>query len=140
MTSPLHGIGIDHVELHVPDRVTAAAWYRDVLGLTSTREDEKRAIENPKGPLMISADGGKTSLALFEGPTESDTSKSGFRRVAFQVSGDEFLAFLKLGRELKMEPMRMIDHESQISVYFTDPYGHALELTTYDHKHVRGSL
>jgi catechol 2,3-dioxygenase-like lactoylglutathione lyase family enzyme len=140
MASPLHGIGIDHVELHVPERVTAAWWYRDVLGLTATPENEKWAMEHPSGPLMISADGGKTSLALFEGPSEADTSKSGFRRLAFRVSGDEFLAFLKLGRELKMEPLNVIDHESQISVYFNDPYGHALELTTYDHKHVRNSL
>jgi catechol 2,3-dioxygenase-like lactoylglutathione lyase family enzyme len=88
---------------------------------------------------MISADGGKTSLALFKGPT-ADTSKNGFRRLAFKVSGDEFLAFLKFGEEHGLEPLRVIDHESRISVYFSDPFGHALELTTYDHKHVRSSL
>ena len=82
----------------------------------------------------------KTSLALFEGAGESDTSRSGFRRLAFRVSGDEFLAFLEYGREQRLAPMRVMDHESQISVYFSDPYGHALELTTYDHKQVRAKL
>jgi catechol 2,3-dioxygenase-like lactoylglutathione lyase family enzyme len=139
MDTPLHGIGVDHVELLVPDRFSAAEWYRDVLGITSTRENEKWARDNPEGPLMISADGGKTSLALFKGPT-ADTSKNGFRRLAFKVSGDEFLAFLKFGEEHGLEPLRVIDHESRISVYFSDPFGHALELTTYDHKHVRSSL
>jgi len=140
MTSPLHGAPIDHVELMVPDRHAAAAWYRDVLGLIATPEDERWANENPAGPLIISADGGRTSLALFEGPSGSDTSKDGIRRVAFRASGDEFVAFVEFGRALGLTPMRVIDHETQISVYFSDPYGHALEVTTHDHKRGRAAV
>ena len=140
MTSPLLGTGIDHVELMVPDRLEAAAWYRDVLGLIATPDDEKWAKENPGGPLMISADGGRTFLALFTGTSESDGSKGGFRRVAFRASGDEFVVFVEFGRELGLKPMKVVDHETQISVYFNDPWGHALEVTTHDHQRGREAV
>ena len=93
MTSPLKKIPIDHVELLVPNRREAAAWYFDILGLKASPEDEKWAEDNPGGPLMISSDGGNTSLALFQGPSD-DTSTDGIRRVAFEVdllSGDPVL-------------------------------------------------
>ena len=56
---------IDHVELFVPDRYTAARWYEQVLGLRILPEHEHWA--GPGGPLMISSDSGCTMLALFEG-------------------------------------------------------------------------
>ena len=46
---------IDHVEMFVPDRYLAAAWYQDVLGLTVLREDGDWANDR-HGPLMISSD------------------------------------------------------------------------------------
>ena len=50
---------IDHVELFVPDRDEAAAWYRDVLGLEVVAAFAHWA-DDPAGPLMISPDGGST--------------------------------------------------------------------------------
>jgi catechol 2,3-dioxygenase-like lactoylglutathione lyase family enzyme len=135
MPSPPHGTSIDHVELIVPDRHAAAAWYHDVLGLTPLTGTEHWASD-AKGPLIISADGGRTCLALFQG-TRPDAARSGFRRVAFRVSGAEFLAFVEYGRGLGLEPMKVQDHETAISVYFHDPYGHDLEVTTYEHERVR---
>src|SRR3954470_14087441 len=108
MTSPLKKSPIDHVELIVPDRHEAATWYRDVLGLAAKAEDVKWADENPTGPLMISGDGGDTLLALFQAPSNGDTSKNGFRRVAFGASGDEFVAFVEFGRALGLEPMKVV--------------------------------
>ena len=57
---------IDHVEMFVPDRYAAAAWYQQVLGLNVLRDYEDWA-KDPHGPLMISSDDGNTKLALFEG-------------------------------------------------------------------------
>lgn len=139
MPSPLHGTTIDHVELIVPDRHAAAAWYEDVLGLTIVpgMADWSR---DSGGPLMISGDGGRVCLALFEGPLPEPTARGGFRRVAFRVSGAEFLAFVEHGRRLGLAPMKVQDHAKTISVYFRDPHGHDLEVTTWDHEIARMAI
>jgi hypothetical protein len=51
--------------LFVPDRYAAARWYEQSLGLRILPQHEHWA--GPGGPLMISSDGGRTMLALFEG-------------------------------------------------------------------------
>ena len=81
---------IDHVELVVSDQYAAAQWYADVLGLTIMRDYEFWAAD---GPLMISSDGGSTKLALFQGEAR-DPSQGGIKRVAFRVSGEDFMRFL----------------------------------------------
>jgi catechol 2,3-dioxygenase-like lactoylglutathione lyase family enzyme len=131
MPSPLHGATIDHVELLVPDRHAAATWYHDVLGLTIVPGTEAWAHDSG-GPLMISADGGRTCFALFQGPLSQPTTRDGYRRVAFRVTGAEFIAFVEHGRQLGLTPMSVQDHEKAISVYFKDPWGHDLEVTTGD--------
>jgi catechol 2,3-dioxygenase-like lactoylglutathione lyase family enzyme len=146
---------IDHVELLVPDRYEAAAWYRRVLGLEILTDYEHWA-SNPAGPLMISSDGGSTKLALFEGhpfddaqggPQASRTTP-GFHRVAFRVDADGFKACLRRLAESGITDERhqpitadsAIDHGQAYSVYFCDPYGHHLEVTTYDHEATREKL
>jgi len=94
---------------------------------------------DPRGPLMISGDGGRVCLALFQGSPHA-APKGGFRRVAFVVSGADFLAFVEYGRGLGLTPMNVQDHETTISVYFQDPYGHDLEVTTYEHEQARMAL
>ena len=74
---------LDHVELFVPDRHEAAAWYSR-LGLEIVEECRAWA-EDPRGPLMISSDGGVTKLALFTGQPQGARETSGFHRVAFAV-------------------------------------------------------
>jgi catechol 2,3-dioxygenase-like lactoylglutathione lyase family enzyme len=133
---------IDHVETYVPDRYEAAAWYSRVLGLSILRDREHWA-EDPLGPLMISSDDGNTKIALFEGePTESRTGRraSGFYLLAFRVDADGFRAFLdhaealglqdRDGRPLNRSSAK--DHGGAWSVYFSDPWGHELEVTTYE--------
>jgi hypothetical protein len=34
----------------------------------------------------------------------------------------------------------VVDHETAYSIYFSDPYGHHLEITTYDHEAARAEL
>jgi catechol 2,3-dioxygenase-like lactoylglutathione lyase family enzyme len=135
MPTPIRSTHIDHVELFVPDRHDAAAWYFDVLGLVPIPGTEHWS-EDSGGPLLISGDGGRTGLALFASPTD-DTSRGGFHRLAFRVSGAEFLAFVEYGRGLGLWPMKVQDHDTTISVYFVDPYGHPLEVTTHDHEVAR---
>jgi catechol 2,3-dioxygenase-like lactoylglutathione lyase family enzyme len=134
---------LDHVELFVPDRREAANWYRDVLGLDIVPEYEFWA-DDPDGPLMISSDRGDTKLALFEGNPQGSRETAGFHVVAFRVSAADFIGFLKRLPELELvddrgRPVRsdrIVDHHAAWSLYFSDPFGHRLELTTYEYDQV----
>jgi len=134
---------IDHVELFVPDRYEAARWYERVLGLRIVPEYEHWA--GPGGPLMISSDGGRTKLALFEGAPRRSRPTAGHHRVAFRVEGSAFLLFMSRLKECPVysesgdaiSALEIVDHGQAFSVYFCDPYGNRYEVTTYDHEFVR---
>ena len=137
---------IDHVELFVPDQYEAARWYEHVLGLQIISEYEPWAAGG--GPLMISSDDGSTKLALFEGQPEPSSHTSAFRRVAFRVTGSGFAEFLRRLPELTLTDARrravtadsVVDHRQAYSIYFDDPYGHQLEITTYDYDETAARL
>ncbi|MGI9077490.1 MAG: VOC family protein [Gemmatimonadaceae bacterium] len=140
--SLVKGAQLDHVELFVPDREQAAAWYARVLGLQPVAAMARWAT--PRGPLMLSADGGKSMVALFTGePCEHRRDRS-HHRVAFRVPGAEFLAFVAVAPEgpiydafgIPMVSLTPIDHGGAFSVYFADPWGHLCEVTTYDWRHI----
>ena len=138
---------IDHVELYVPDRYAAAAWYEKVLGLTVQRDYEEWA-KDPGGPLMISSDDGNTKLALFAGEPQGSRKPAGFSLVAFRVDSAAFVEFLKRMPDVSVVNRRgirvtrhdVVDHEKAYSIYFCDPYGHSLEITTYDYDAVKRLL
>jgi catechol-2,3-dioxygenase len=134
---------IDHVELEVPDRHAAARWYQTVLGLEICREYESWA--GPKrGPLMISSDGGETKLALFEGQPQGSERSIGIRRIAFRIGGDDFIKLIDELDALQgsdaVQRSEITDHGKSFSVYFSDPYGNQLEVTTYDYDALQGKL
>ncbi len=139
---------IDHVELFVPDRRAAAEWYSRALGLEICSDFEFWA-DDAGGPLMIATADGRTKLALFTGtPCDSQSDSAGFRRVAFRVDGDGFVAFVQSAGERglrdadggALSALKVVDHQSALSVYFRDPWGHALEVTTYDAASARSAL
>ena len=135
---------IDHVELFVPDRRQAAEWYLSVLGLKVVPEYEQWA-DDPQGPLMISSDGGNTKLALFQGVSQGAQETAGFHLVAFRVGAVDFGRFLERLPGLNLIDHRgqpvtadsVTDHSSAYSLYFNDPFGHRLELTTYEYTQVK---
>jgi catechol 2,3-dioxygenase-like lactoylglutathione lyase family enzyme len=135
---------IDHVELFVPDRYEAAKWYQRVLGLEIVPEYEQWAADR-RGPLMISSDGGDTKLALFQGTPQGSKETAGFHLVAFRVGADAFAEFLGRLPELNLTDHRgrrltadlAVDHDKAFSIYFNDPFGHRLELTTYHYDQVK---
>jgi catechol 2,3-dioxygenase-like lactoylglutathione lyase family enzyme len=138
---------IDHVELFVPDRHEAAGWYQRILGLEVVREYHDWAAD-PSGPLMISSDDGNTKLALFEGPPQRSEPIGGFHLVAFRVKAGDFMDFLQRLTDLQLKDHQgdpvtsnaVVDHHKAYSVYFSDPYGHHLELTTYEYEATRAVL
>lgn len=132
---PSSAFTLDHVEFFVPDRSEAAAWYARVLGCSPVPGTEHWAAD-PGGPLMVSPDGGRTKLALFAGEPQGKRPTAGFHRVAFRLDPVEWSSFVARASELGLEeegrPARLVEHTGARSVYFTDPYGHRLEVTTYD--------
>jgi catechol 2,3-dioxygenase-like lactoylglutathione lyase family enzyme len=137
---------IDHVELFVPDRYTAARWYERVLGLRILPEHEHWA--GPGGPLMISSDNGCTMLALFEGEPRGCRPTAGHHRVAFRVTGAGFLRFLEHVQEAPVHGesgetvnhLPPVDHGKAFSVYFCDPYGNRFEVTSYEYEPIKRGL
>lgn len=121
--------GIDHVALYVRDVARSVAWYRDVLGLERRHEDVWG-----DHPAVMAA--GATSVALF--PARSPEPKdpparapSTFAHVAFRVSAaglHEARAELR-ARGVAFEEQ---DHDIARSIYFRDPDGHEVEITTYE--------
>lgn len=138
---------IDHVELYVPDRHEAAQWYERVLGLHVVPEFEEWAA-HPKGPLMIATESGGTKLALFAGGAAAERTTGDWHRVAFRVDGAAFVEFLEQVETFELSnhyggPVSKndsVDHGKAFSIYFCDPYGHRLEVTTYEHEFVRKKL
>ena len=132
---------IDHVELYVPDRYEAAQWYQQVLGLTVLRDYEDWA-RDPHGPLMVSSDAGSTKLALFEGDPRGAATTTGFPLVAFRVPGVGFMEFLRSLSDVsvtnakgdRLTPASVVNHDKAYSIYFNDPYGNQLEITTYEYE------
>ena len=138
---------IDHVELFVPERRKAAEWYRQVLGLSIVGEYEHWA-DDPQGPLMISSDNGSTKLALFQGIPQGSRETAGFHLVAFRVGASDFVGFLNRLADLDVADHRgqrvteksVVDHTVAYSIYFCDPFGHRLELTTYEYEQAKARL
>jgi catechol 2,3-dioxygenase-like lactoylglutathione lyase family enzyme len=138
---------IDHVEVFVPDRHEAATWYHRALGCEIIPEYSEWS-EDPRGPVMISPDGGGTKLALFRGEPQGARPTAGFHLVAFRVNGPAFIEFLTRASDLGLKNAQgetvtresAVDHGKAYSVYFSDPYGHRLEVTSYEHEAIRQAL
>ena len=123
--------GIDHVALSVRDLERSVQWYADVLGF------EKRFDGMWDGiPTFIGK--GKTALAIFparETGTAAAAQPPAVRmlHLAFRTDRPNFL---KAQKELKERGIQFHfqDHEISHSIYFRDPDGHELEITTYELK------
>ena len=119
---------LDHVSLNVSDRPRAIAWYRDVLGLelrsTPSADDE---------PVFMGEWGACIALFQAQSPATAERlpESVGLRHVAFMVGKadlDRFRAHLATtGIDARFE-----DHGNAHSLYFTDPDGNVIEVTTYE--------
>jgi catechol-2,3-dioxygenase len=121
--------GIDHVALAVRDIGHSAQWYVDVLGFERRYEGMWNGI-----PIFIGK--GDTAIALFpirEGKSKiaMPSDSSGILHLAFRADARHFAAAQnELNRRgIKFE---FEDHEISHSIYFCDPDGNKLEITTYD--------
>jgi catechol 2,3-dioxygenase-like lactoylglutathione lyase family enzyme len=115
--------GLDHVALAVADLDRAESFYTEVLGL-------ERVHPEWDPPRVLAAEG--SGVALFPGGDGAGAeSAPHILHVAFRV---ERQAFERAREELDERGIaaRFSDHGLAHSVYFEDPDGHRLELTTYE--------
>lgn len=121
--------GIDHVALTVSDVERAAAWYEEVLGF-------ERLHPGMWGGVPTFVGKGTTALALFPARTEKGASPprgAAIRmlHLAFRATRQDFLAAQSELRKRRIS-FEFQNHEISHSIYFEDPDGHELEITTYE--------
>jgi catechol 2,3-dioxygenase-like lactoylglutathione lyase family enzyme len=123
--------GIDHLAISVRDVEKSAQWYIDVLGFERRHEGMWDGV-----PTFIGK--GTTAIALFP-PRNQPSGKASaapsiqMLHLAFRADRKNFLAAQRelQGRGINFE---FQDHEISHSIYFRDPDGHELEITTYELK------
>lgn len=122
--------GLDHIALTVSDLERSICWYQEVLGLEHRFPGLWGGV-----PAMLFA--GESGLALFPARTKelSPIPDAGttliMRHLAFRVNRANFEAAQAALREQGI-PFNFQDHEISQSIYFRDPDGYQLEITTYD--------
>lgn len=121
---------LDHVALTVSDLRASIAWYQRVLGLEQRHEEVWHNM-----PAMLCA--GDTCLALFASqipqPASAPDDKRTLmmRHLAFRV---DRVSFEQAQQRLTEQGIvfEFADHAISHSIYFADPDGYRLELTTYE--------
>ena len=118
--------GLDHVAIAVADVDRSQRFYADVLGF-------ERAHAEWEVPVVMAASG--TGVAIFEkglhGGEDAGTPETRILHIAFRVDREGLERAREELDERGLSP-RFSDHGISHSLYFSDPDGHELELTTYD--------
>jgi catechol 2,3-dioxygenase-like lactoylglutathione lyase family enzyme len=118
-------IGLDHFAINVTDLQRSADWYQRVLGFT--------VLHKWGTTWMVGRDNIKIGLFLRPDakPLPDIDSQLIIQHVAFLVDGDKFAdaqqALTQAG--VKFDPPE--DTGIAYSIFFNDPDGHLLEITTY---------
>jgi catechol 2,3-dioxygenase-like lactoylglutathione lyase family enzyme len=115
---------LDHIAITVRDVEASAAWYSDVLGLERRHQEVWGSM-----PAMVCA--GKTAIALFPGGKKEPVDPNMFRHFALRADRKQFA---QAQEELRARGIsfNFEDHTLSHSIYFEDPDGYVVEITTYD--------
>ena len=123
--------GLDHIAIAVSDLERSARWYREVLGLEHRFPGAWDGV-----PVFLGK--GDTNLALFprtgddEGAAASpDDPPRWYLHFAFRVDAEGFVE-AQHALDARGIPWERSDHGLAWSIYFRDPDGYQLEITTYD--------
>lgn len=118
--------GLDHVAIAAADVPRSMAWYRDVLGL-------KRCHEEAWGDMPVMMCTGDSGIAIFPLGDDQPATTKGPRvlHIAFRATRANFEQAQRdlKGRGIEFE---WADHDIAHSIYFRDPDGYRIEITTYE--------
>jgi catechol 2,3-dioxygenase-like lactoylglutathione lyase family enzyme len=120
---------LDHVALSVRDVARSAQWYVEVFGFKRLHEDKWNGI-----PVFVG--NGDAAIALFPAAEEvgsASADRGAVRTLHFAFRTDR-KNFSRAQDELKKRaiPFEFQDHDISHSIYFRDPDGHQIEITTYE--------
>jgi catechol 2,3-dioxygenase-like lactoylglutathione lyase family enzyme len=123
--------GLDHVAIGVADVERSRRFYEQVVGL-------ERAYEEWDVPVVMAAPKTGTGVAIFDkdvhpSPTPDDVEPPAVRilHIAFRLDRKGFDAARETLAGLGLKT-HFSDHGLSHSIYFRDPDGHQVELTTYE--------
>ena len=128
MAKQLAVSGLDHAALVVRDLAESKRWYEKMFGFT--------ALDPNAGPASPYIGNATTRLALLEANEERPyitPAKQGPRacHVAFGTDAETFLAYQSQLTDAGTRYEKLVHSDCQ-SIYFSDPDGYLLEVTTYE--------
>jgi catechol 2,3-dioxygenase-like lactoylglutathione lyase family enzyme len=137
---------LDHVHIRVPNMAEALTWYSTRLGFAPVPAYDFWAEGVDGGPVQISADDGRTCLALFEANERSPMVPQ-TNGVAFSVDAETFVSFVRsLPNGIdhpdggRLTAAHLVDFDLCWAIDLVDPWGNRYELNCYDHDRVRVDL
>ena len=119
--------GIDHVALTCASIEATMKWYVDTLGFEHVFPGEWNGV-----PVFLKL--GATYLALFPmtGARQPAEQRPGFDHLAFSAATRAEFAGAQAELDRRRIDFKFRDHGVSLSVYFADPDGRKVEITTYD--------
>ena len=118
--------GIDHVALVVRDLQTSKRWYCEMFRFESLES-------NPASPYVGNESVKLALLQIVEGSTFTPPVSHGARACHFAFGADRttFESYRARLDDLNMRYEELTHSDSQ-SIYFSDPDGYMIEVTTYE--------
>ncbi len=117
---------IDHVALVVRDLQTSKRWYGEMFGFESLES-------SPTSPYVGNESVKLALLQIAEGSTFTPAVSQGARACHFAFGADRstFEAYRSRLNDLNV-PYEELTHSDSQSIYFSDPDGYMIEVTTYE--------
>ena len=119
---------VDHVALSVTDVERSARWYIEVLGFERQHDDVWGGY-----PVFVGKNDAAVALFPIRRQEASHSSPAAARVLHFAFRTDR-KSFVSAQHELKSRGIEFEfqDHKISHSIYFHDPDGHEIEITTYE--------
>lgn len=129
--SDLRILGVYETVLYAPDPPTAAAFYRDALGLEQLEEpdDLSAVFRLPAGHVLLIFNPRMSSQPGRRVPSHGS---AGPGHIAFALETGGYEGAIVALRDAGVEIEREVDWERGRSVYFRDPAGNSVELVDGD--------
>lgn len=116
---------IDHVALHCASPEKTKQWYLDTLGFEHVFPGQWSGV-----PIFIRL--GSTFIALFPLKAGAGTGDGRISHLALRAKTYADFKSAQADLQARRVAFEFQDHEVSHSIYFRDPDGFQLEITTYD--------